>query len=173
MKTMFKTISAAALALSLAGVASAESDSATVTLGSNTGAECDVDAVATGLNITIGLDQTVADVTIECNHYGNVTIDVSSDDDDAFILKGQGPDLPYTIDYILGDASPNPFVAAILELTEVDNETGPFSVVVDNTGGAFLEPVQYEVRVNVDAQDVGQTFAGSRSDDVTISISTS
>ena len=170
MKTMFKTISAAALAVSLAGVASAESDSATVTLGSSTGAECDVDAVATGLNITVAFDQTVADVSIECNHYGNVTIDVTSDGE--FALTGDGPDLPYSIDYVLGDASPFPIIAALLEATEVDNEFNEFSVTVDNTSGAFLEPVQYEVRVNVDSQDVGQTFAGSRQDDITISIST-
>ena len=170
MKTMFKTISAAALAVSLAGVASADSDSATVTLGSNTGAECDVDAVATGLNITIALDQTVADVSIECNYYGNVTIEVDSAND--FVLSGSGPDLPYSIDYVLGDASPIPIFAALLEATEVDNVDEDFSITVDNTGGVFLEPVQYEVRANVDSQDVGQTFAGSRQDDITISIST-
>ena len=170
MKTMFKTISAAALAVSLAGVASAESDSATVTLGSNTGAECDVDAVATGLNITVALDQTVADVSIECNYYGNVTIEVDSAND--FVLSGSGPDLPYSIDYVLGDASPFPLFAALLEATEVDNVDEDFTITVDNTGGVFLEPVQYEVRANVDSQDVGQTFAGERSDDITISIST-
>ncbi len=172
MKTLFKTISAAAIAVSLVGVANAqETDSATLTLGSTTGSECDVDAVATGLNITIGLDQTVADVSIECNYYGNVTIDVDSAND--FVLSGDGPDLPYTIDYVLGDASPFPIIAAILEATEVDNVGSDFSIVVDNTSGAFLEPVQYEVRANVDSQDVGQTFAGSRSDDITITISTS
>lgn len=171
MKTILKTVSAAVLAVSMAGVASADSDSTTITLGSSTGSECDVDAVATGLNISIELDQTVADVSIECNHYGDVTIDVDATNGE-FKLTGDGPDLPYSIDYILLDAHPNPIIAAILELTEVDNEFSPFSVTVDNTSGAFLEPVQYEVRVNVDAQDVGQTFAGSRQDDLTISIST-
>lgn len=170
MKTMLKTISAAAFAVSLVGVAHADGDQATVTLGSSTGSECDVDAVATGLNVTIALDQTVADVSIECNHYGDVTIKVTSDGE--FALTGDGPDLPYSLDYRLLDAHPNPIIAALLELTEVDNEFGEFSVTVDNTSGAFLEPVQYEVRVNVDAQDVGQTFAGSRQDDITIAIST-
>lgn len=171
MKTILKTVSAAAFAASLASVAIADTDSATVTLGSSTGSECDVDAVATGLNITIGLDQTVADVSIECNHYGDVTIDVDATNHE-FKLTGDGPDLPYSLDYVLGDAHPIPIIAAILELTEVDNEFAPFSVTVDNTSGAFLEPVQYEVRLNIDSQDVGQTFAGSRTDDLTISIST-
>lgn len=170
MKTMFKTISAAALAVSLAGVANADSDSATITLGSSTGSECDVDAVATGLNITVALDQTVADVSIECNHYGDVKIDVSATDDE-FVLKGDGPDLPYSVDYNPVTYGTGPF-AQIFDLLEIDNEFAPFSVTVDNTGGFFLEPRQFEVRVNVDAQDVGQTFAGSRQDDITISIST-
>ena len=172
MKTLFKTISAAAIAVSLVGVANAQE---TINIGSNVSEECNIDAVSTGLNITVASDQVVADATIECNYYGNVTVNVGSADG-AFVLDGPGSnDIPYSVDYEFNDPGLFPLAELIFGLP-FNNEFGPFPIVVDNTTGVLLEPLNAEVEINITPEalgvgpDVGSLFAGSYTDDITLTL---
>ena len=173
MKTLFKTISAAAIAVSLVGVANAQE---TINVGSNVSQECNIDAVSTGINLTVAPDQVVADATIECNWYGDVNVRVDSADG-QFVLDGPGDnDIPYSVDYEFNDAAA-PILEAIFGFP-FNNEFAPFDIEINNRGGALLNPLNAEVEINISPSfgtglDVGTLFAGTYADDITLTLTTS
>lgn len=158
---------AAGIALWAAGATAIAqvSDSETFNVASNVSQECEVDVVSTNINLTYTLDQTVADMTLECNLYSVLDIQFGSTDGNFALTGPNGLTVPYSLDVNANDSF------LFIEPTALDNQFAPFIGQIDNQGGILLQPQGLEIRVNMDpSQDIGGLFAGSYSDDIRIDI---
>lgn len=166
MKKFALGIAAAALMMSSSTAWAQASDSESIAVESSVSEECNVNATSTGINITYEFDQIAANVIIECNLYGNVDVQFSSPNDGIFQLLGPNSNIDFSIDVIPQTADAEGF----LGFTSLDN-VGPMTFVVDNTGGLFIDPFEFELRINVDpAQNAGQLFAGDYTDEVRVDV---
>lgn len=166
MKKFALGIAAAALMMSSSTAWAQSGDSELINVGSSVSEECNVNAVSTGINLTYTFDQIAANVIIECNLYGSVDVQIHSPNDGDFVLVGPNSNIDFTIDVLPRTLDAEGF----LGFTSLDN-VGPTIFPVDNTGGLFIDPFEFELRINIDpAQNVGQLFAGDYTDVVRIDV---
>lgn len=169
MKKLLTTAAAAALLVTGSNAMAQAFGEDTLTVGSTVNPECDVNAVSNNVNIGISLDQTVGELTIECNIPGQIQLSFTSANGDpgsAYLKDNSNPStilIPYTLDLIYEPG----ILAFIIEPTNLDNEELPFTSTFDNTSGDFIDPKNVEVRMNIDSADlpgVGGLFAGDYTD---------
>ncbi len=168
---MMNKILAGVALVSASSVALAVTDSASVPVGASISPQCSVSAVSTNSNVTIAADQDVAQLTVECNIAGIVTLDVTTANGDTLVNSGAGVSIGYTLDLVRGDAP----LGGLLEFTDLDNFSTPAVFTFNNNSGGLIQPAQFDLRLNIDGlgEDIGGLFAGSYEDTITMVISAS
>lgn len=158
--------SAAVVAMTVSGSAFAQSDTGSVAMGAAVSENCEVDVVSTNPNVLFALDQTVANVELTCNLATSVDVRFTSANGGLLVNSGLDA-IPYTVDFEF-PAGVNGFVIQ----GAADNVDIAAPLLFNNAAGAFLDPLSFDLRINVDGINSNATglFAGSYDDTITIEI---
>ncbi len=167
---MKKMLIAGVVLASASSVAFAVTDSASVPVGATISPQCSVSAVSTNSNVTIAYDQNVAQLTLECNVAGDITLDLTTANGDSLVNTAAGVAVDYSLDLIRGDE-----FGPLFEFTALNNFQTPASFTIDNSGGALIQPAQLDLRLNIDGsgENIGGMFAGTYEDTITMVITAS